>query len=423
MPQFTEASSSNKPLPLIQPQLLMRSQPADGPTEADIPRKATPTRSLPVVETKRPKDVGRVGLDLVAPETEDLATSLPTKPTDSEPTESQTFEGWPRPVSLSLMLDEVEPDNAQVAQWTSAIQHQIDGITQFPIDDARMSNYLDQLLRAASKLDSLEVYCTDQKRILLRRIRYGIERRVDVWRHANQLAIEQAARPLIVDVIRAVSVLRAVDERLSQHPYQAAWRNYLLLDKLNQIAMETWVLDATVRRQTARQVLDRMEAEDLTPEQQQILTHQVFGTLRARLLEWADEEIDTRTFLRTLEQYEATRNAALAERLRSDMESMAYCRYTSAQPLRFALNRHYRNANVRVTVAGRLMNDLLPVLKPIRQPIRDNILGADVIGQNQTWADLNLQLVDDPNQLHLSIQANGTSRSSHRFIQGARPIP
>jgi hypothetical protein len=67
-----------------------------------------------------------------------------------------------------------------------------------------------------------------------------------------------------------------------------------------------------------------------------------------------------------------------------------------------------------------MLNDLLPILQPLEERIRDTILGAQVTGHNRTWTDLRLQLVPDDEQLRLRLEAHGQTQS--RTVSSKWPV-
>jgi hypothetical protein len=320
---------------------------------------------------------------------------------------------WPTPVALTMLLDQLPADSAQLAAWNSDVRKRFESLQSLhTLADPAAGQTLQELKLLASRAPILEAYLAPDDRIIMRRIRYGIARRVEIWQSAGQLAAEQQAAPLLVHVNDALPVIQEVDRRIAQHPHADAWRRWLTLDKLTQIATETWISDATVRRDAARTVLLRLQSDRLTSEQRAFLQDPAIHDLQRQLNDWADQPVDVRNLLQTLEQFEQIRTARLAEQVVDQLASLEFCRRPAAMQLASRIDTHYRNANVRIEISGQLMNDLMPVLEPMQQQIRDTILGASVVGQNRTWTDLGLQLIDDPNQLRIRIQADGRSRST-----------
>ncbi len=365
----------------------------------------------------------RPPLDLSRSDLTGLNSSLPAAdllPDGAAPiTTDERVACWPRPAALWKLLDQFAPNSAQVAAWKHDVENSLNSVHQSPhLTDQRVVEQLERLASLAQQTKSLEVYLTESDRVLLRRIRYGIERRGAVWGHIQRIAQEQEATPLLINVIDALPVLQEVDRRVGLNPHHEAWRQYLMLDKLTQVATETWDTDSTVRVEASRAVLRRITTFRLTSEQHEFLQDPAILDLTRTLNDWAERPLDLSNLVRTLEQFELFRSASLASEVTSQLEDLQFSRYSGASSLSQTVNAHYRNANVRVSVSGQLLNDLLPVLEPIQQRIRDTILGAEVVGQNRTSTDLRLRLIDDPSHLRLRIQAEGLSRSQTVSTKG-----
>ncbi len=122
--------------------------------------------------------------------------------------------------------------------------------------------------------------------------------------------------------------------------------------------------------------------------------------------------------LHTLEKFESVRSGPLAAQVVDYRETLRWHPAVEAEAVQRALDLHYRNANIRVAISGQLINDLLPVLRPIQERVRDNVLGAEVLGQNKTWTDLRIRLIDDDHSIRLRFEADGRSRSQTVSIKG-----
>ena len=291
---------------------------------------------------------------------------------------------WPDSVALRDLLAKLADRNAAIADWSAEIDSTLDQLrAASDIAAPEVTEHLRRLSRLSRQSPQLESRQPIEFRVLLRRISYALDRRIEVWKAAVQLAVQHRSSPRDVRVVDAYGTIKEADNRIEQHPYAVAWRNYLMIDKLVKISTETWVTDPTARREVATKVLERMRDAELTNEQSAFLNQQVFHKLQQHLVEWAEPATDITNVLNTIEQFEQSRGASVAESIVSDMNSLAYSQYPAAKSLQHELNKHYRNANVRLTVTGSLLNELLPVLQPIQQRIRDTILGADVTGKTR----------------------------------------
>jgi hypothetical protein len=367
-------------------------------------------------------------LEIPSSDLTNLSQSLPSRaaaPTDAASAVDDNylaaFQSWPDATALQQALNELESGAPQLSAWTGQVRSQLNqlhGLAQ--LEDSAAAAILGRLERLAADGEPLEANLPELNQAQLRRVCYAVQRRCAVWRPVHTLAVEQASAPLYVNVLDAVPVLKEVERRLADHPQRESWHNFLMLAKLQKIANESWVTDATVRRETARSVLRRLAAKDFTEEQRQIVSDRAIGQLQYTLQRWAEQPIDLTHLLLTIEQFELTRAAAYAMPLISQLEALRYSRQPSATVLAQAINTHYRNANVRISISGQLLNSLLPAVQPVQRRIRETILGASVVGQNQTSADLRVQLIDDNRQLRLRLLADGRSQS--RTVSSKGPV-
>ncbi|MCA9152403.1 MAG: hypothetical protein KDA92_24035, partial [Planctomycetales bacterium] len=283
------------------------------------------------------------------------------------------------------------------------------------------ASYIEQLRALAGQAASLEQFAdNDGQRVAMRSIGYAIERRCAVWVPASRLATEQVAAPAELNVADLLPVLQDVERRIATHSHAEAWRNYLMLPRLTTVATESWVTDASVRRQAARTVLERLADPELTAEQRAVVNDRAIQDLQRYLTQWAEQPIEIPYLLKTVEQFEQAHSDLVARELIDQLEALAYSRQPSAEVLARMINTHYRNANVRLTLSGQLLNDLMPTLQPMRQEIRDTILGAKVVGDNETRTDLRVQLLEDSQRLHLRIHADGHTNS--RTVSRKGPV-
>ena len=373
---------------------------------------------LPVVTAEPAVDRHRQTLEVTLPDVADLSATLPDL-TSAPPADSPRLAAWPVPVSLLSLLDQVDAEVSQIAKWSADIRAQLATLSAYErLDRQACLATLQQLEQLAQQATRLEVYVSESQRVLLRRIQYALTRRIDVWREAHQLAVEQSGLPLVPNVMESMGILEDVETHVRQHPFQTAWRNYLMLEELERVVSETWISDPVLRREIARTVLRRINADDLSDEQHSFLDHQAVRDLTNQLSSWADHTVDITRLLNSIEQYEETRSASVAKPIIDEINSLAFCHNGCGEGLRTALNKHYRNANIRFTVTGNLLNDLVPKIKPMHEQIVDNVLGANVRGRNQSWTDLRVRLVEDGDQLRFQVLAEGTTSSQTLSTKG-----
>jgi hypothetical protein len=345
----------------------------------------------------------------------------PASPASPSPAMAPIASDWPTSPTLQQLLAQLDPKSAQLAAWRNDVQLTLNALLPTPMEDLdEVEQRMGQLSQLAEVTERLETYATGPEKILLRRIRYGLERRVALWTLAARLHGEQLQSPFAVDPAADLPTLDSLHAWLARRADGASWRDYLMLDSLRRVASEPWVTNPDVRRSVAREVLKRMDASTLTPAQQQFLAQPAVAPLRDRLTSWSAQPTDVPALVAALELFETKQTSTVAGRVQATADALRYSPYASASSLQSALETHYRNANLRLVVTERLLNDLLPALEPSQQEVRDNILGAEVRGQNSTWTDLHVDLIEDPAQIHLRLEADGRTRS--RTVSSKGPV-
>ncbi len=395
------------------------SNPATSTVETSAPSTESTANVMPQAASEpeiSTSDLHQVESSL--PSTELAAPAPPAAPS----TNGSFAQGdWPACRTLREQLDELAPKSAQMASWRADVLRELDTLASLPtIDDGQSTESLDRLDQLIRVTDRLESYAEPQTIVTLRRVAYGLERRLAIWRAAVRLAQQQSQFDHRVDVAQSMPVLVETAQWLTEQSNGATWHGYLMVDRLKKIASETWVTNPETRREAAREVLKRMAPSTLTPEQRTFLEQEKMVTFREEMKRWAIQPIDLPLLVYTLEQFEEVHSASLAEEIREQVHSLGYSPHAAAKPLAATIESHYRNANLRLVLSGKLLNDLLPVLEPIQQEVRDTVLGAEVRGHNQTWTDLHLRLVEDQERLHLRLEAQGRTKS--RTVSSKGPV-
>ncbi|MCA9211590.1 MAG: hypothetical protein KDB27_00875, partial [Planctomycetales bacterium] len=329
------------------------------------------------------------------------------------------------PVALFNQFDELRElhCNQQVAGWIDACVSKLQELAIVGLDDSEESAELVEELTKLSGVDEAVLPNTGSlvDDASVRQVAYSLERRCLLWNGVRQILLTNAhtenGQPVhaspdssVADAVDAVSTLLQ-----SESDNHQSWRDYLQLSTIR-TAAEAAHSHADVRRQVAQNVLKRMNSVELTEDQERFLQSDSIQTLKRHLDCWAVEPFDSRYFLASIENFEAVPSdktaAALLEQVRNLYRFPADAKgETPHANLAETVTLHYRNANVRVSVSGQLMNQMLPVIRPIEESVSDNFLGASVSGKNQTWTKLEVQLVPDENRINLKLNAEGTTES------------
>ncbi len=192
----------------------------------------------------------------------------------------------------------------------------------------------------------------------LRRARYAVLRHVALWNGLAQLqANSRGAIPVAVyrtnDLIPS---LRRVADTLKGSPYEAGWRDYLLLAALEDTALQVSQSDGNAA--LARRVLRRIESPALNEAQRRFLQLPAYRELVAELRRLADEPLDPQEMLAKLEAYEASGRISLASLLAVDLDRLRLSPRDDERALAHQLESYYRNTNVRMSVSPDLLTKL-----------------------------------------------------------------
>jgi hypothetical protein len=387
------------------------------PVAAETPDSQTTTliANLPKV-AKTPADIVKPGsLNASYPNT----GLQPLGPADRcaagrlDATRSETS-AWAEPTSLlSLLLDIAKGDDKPISEWsdeTARLVHELGPALADGSDET--GNILDRL--ADLRLDALRLADSAAAAPLSRKLHqaaYAIERRLEVWRQVHALgasAVTEADKSA-GDPQRMSVCLAEIDKLTRSSPDGRQWRNYLLVEALKEVAFEQAASESLAddQRKITQQVLARLTELPLSNRQRQFIATQPMAGFCDELRHWAADPAASAEVLRDIEQYEQTRLPSAARRLGQDMRSLVQ----SPDPQRVQLGRsvesHYRNANVRVSLTGELLNRLVPQQKTEIATVRDTLMGIPVRGQSMTSADVALRLIPDPDRVRMALEVTG----------------
>lgn len=251
---------------------------------------------------------------------------------------------------------------------------------------------------------------------------YSLQRRATIWQaiqrclDGNSITIYTPREP---DTARAdlATAIQAVSDKLGTTGDAANWRKYLMLDELTD-----WVNsrqdDWQVGNQLALVTLSRLHWQRLSEPQQRFLAQSEFEELGSHLLVWGRDAIDYRQLLSELETLETDPISRVRSQLAGSVQVLRLSREESQQQLAAALNDHYRNANLRLTISQQLIQRLLPAEQVDSRPVRKTILGADTLGDSTVHTQLRIKLIPDPNAWNIGIGVAGDLVSMTRSSKG-----
>ena len=249
---------------------------------------------------------------------------------------------------------------------------------------------------------------------------YALERRLFVWECLHEVALlAQEAQPhqaaTISDTFAQVAV---VEKELGHSGTGERWSRYLLLENVQNLAVLN--TDALVEPQSklAVRILGRIHASHLTAEQQNYLQAEPVQALAESLRSWVGVPVDYPDLLTCLERYEVSQRAPDGQVLADVTRHLQWSDNDKVTELGNVLERHWRNANIRVALSAELMNRYLPEPQVTQNQVQELLSGTTIRGTSQTMTKFRWNLIPDPRRIHLELEAKGVVRSETTASQG-----
>lgn len=311
-----------------------------------------------------------------------------------------------------------------INDWTTDIETRIRRVVydqglQHPATETDLSELLALTGQAHAITADIESH---QQATRVGMVAYAVERRVRVWQAvANSLqnstmttagfTADQVARE------RLHQLVAKIDADLHNKPDGASWKKFLQLDELLQWSASA---DGDWQRgnELATTVLTRLNWERLTTAQKKFLSGPQFDQLSSRLAPWAMQPVDFHQLLSDLEQLEEDPINRCRSSLAHTVQTLRVSPEPAQRAVAEAINDHYRNANIRLAVSGKLMQRMMPSESFEARPVRQRILGADTQGNSQVRTNLNVKLIPDPTAWHIKLGVEGDMNSATQSSKG-----
>lgn len=314
---------------------------------------------------------------------------------------------WPDSESLLEPLVEFEANTPRPA-WTADVRDSLEQLTKLEtIHDDRVPALLGRLAQIAEQLRIDSRAAIEQSpghsdvpsAANCSRYSYELHRRVEVWREVHGLA-----KSRLLHVPAKTSPYQSVAfGRWEFSQVDPAWREYLALDEL--------VAGAAKPRLAARRVLSRFHSVLMSPAQQAAVEKWIGPEQLQWLRGAAASPIDLSQLLRDLEAFHREITGFTEAQLNDQYQDLLWCGEPDARGLIQALENHYRNANVRIAISETALNRLLAGSHTFQEPVRDQIMGANVSGRSQITNQLSVQLIPDEVRWSLVLTTKGDVRS------------
>jgi hypothetical protein len=337
---------------------------------------------------------------------------LPTPPPAAKPqprVEQKVDDSWREPETLIGSLNEMAGTPA--ANWATAVLRQLaalkPAITTRSDKATAALDKLDQLSRQPSALSAkLPDRAFARK---WRELGYALARRVDVWRQIVRLEKTEASDFFapVLDPQKLADCLDNVEAATHDSPAGKGWQAFLLLDDLREHCVKQTPRNERASREIAAQVLARMTQIPLTAEQQRFISLPPITALRLELWRWAARPVGVAQLLRDLERYEWTHLPSDAGRLAIDCQDLSVSPSEARPQLAARVDAHYRNANLRVSIAEEFLNDLIPDQKLEYKQINDYVTGRPVQGDSVMETKIEVRMWPDPHRARLKMLVTG----------------
>ncbi len=252
------------------------------------------------------------------------------------------------------------------------------------------------------------------------RAHYALQRRLAVWRQVVAPVsgeTEAESGPVATSAERVSAKLEELQKLMASSEAGAAWREYLLLERLGEIAQRD-KHESAERRELAREILERMDRAGRSDQQRRFVETGPLAVLSAELHNWGDDAVTPQRLLASLENYERTGLTSDADALALACRQLGLSDVATDRQLAGEVDHYYRNANMRVAVAGILINRFVPQPEATNMAIADTIIGVPVRGRSTTWTQLSVKLIPDPKRVRLGLEATGIVASDTTSSSG-----
>ena len=387
------------------------------------------------------------------PKTPEPKTLMVAKPATAAPPAPVVLKAkMPQPESLLLSFDRLEQriaghdgeNNRYVAEPSIATSSSLDATSrrmltswiaesretlkrivfefglenpQSQIEIEGLANTASQVARQAESMGDYELAAD------VIRISYSVQRRADVWLavrsclDSTSIALSSSARSPERTNESLLQVVGNVQQKLGDSAEGMAWRQFLMVDELSQW-LQLPQSNLIENPQLISKVRERLLWPDLEPAQQAMLSGREFQDLAATLSLADRQNVDYRELLANIEEMEAN---PISRNMTEIAEAAYWLTVSSSDEHRFLaqmVSRHYRNANMRLSVTGEMLERFLPSGHHEIRPIRKRILGADTRGNSAVETEMHLQLIPDPAAWHFGLTVEGDMLSNTQASQG-----
>jgi len=325
---------------------------------------------------------------------------------------------------LDTLMTASPAEVSAISHWLSQTQLHLNRLIKFQgLEHAQSRAELSSLSVLAANAPAMGNALTDHD--LAARLNvasYSLLRRVELWQ-AIQGCLEGSTislhKPRGDGLARQdlLAAIRAVETHLGKTGDADRWRTYLLLNEMQQW-LEGEAVGWTAASPLPLKSLARLRYQRLTAAQQRFLEQPAFEELASQLIVWGREPVDYRQLLANLEFFEENSLGRASQALASTVQLLRHSEHGSQQRVASVLNDHYRNANLRLSLSGDLIQRFLPNGASEIRPVRQRILGADTAGNSAVQTELKIKLIPDETAWNIDLGVLGDLVSNTRSSKG-----
>ncbi|MFM8406287.1 MAG: hypothetical protein ACKN94_03105 [Pirellulaceae bacterium] len=340
---------------------------------------------------------------------------------------------WPVPQTLVRDLEQLRELGVQSPSLVHWVDQVIDLLNQWgrlpSMGDPNGAPILAQLQQALQSMPNEWSVDADQpESIPLRqaaaRANYALARRLEIWdpiyRNASHSA-DHLVATTSTDATQAIdraelgTLIDEANKSLAATGDLEGWHRWFMMDQLQAVASGQ-LSDSEVIRQISKRLKDRSRSAAIQGPQKQLLANPSVANLLSQVARWSTEPVDYRQLIETLEVIERDSTHRYRSVLAQQLDSLRDAEQTLPREIAQSLDKHYRNANLRVSVSQAMLQRFVPENPPMERPVRQRLLGADTSGASRIATKLKVLLrpAKEAWQLDLQLVGNVVSDTSSR---------
>ena len=249
---------------------------------------------------------------------------------------------------------------------------------------------------------------------------HGLNRRVAIWKPVYRIASDSG---ISIDssnerasIHQSLARLRS---ELGRTGDQNGWTEFLLLDQIAAAADSNQI---DQRADVARQYLARLQSEKLHPQHQRWLQRDSVDQLSHAIRPWTSQAIDYAAFLAKIERQESDPIDLSTGKVTEAIQSLRFAENPNVVGVAEAIDTHYRNANVRMSVSEAMMQRLLPKIEPHTMPMRTQIFSTKVNGVTRVDSELKIDLQPARDRWLLTLETLGNMKTQSTGRKGTTSV-